>query len=169
MRLHPRILLSIAFFVVVFPLIASPMSAVEAKPAAKQITITITEAQLNRYLPSVRPRAIKNIVADIIDGGIILKMYTRWADLPEYHETYGVLIRDGKVVTEAGVINVPGVGAMGYEFIKQLIPSLVPILDHNAQVLSRYVLRQIAARAGTRYTPVSVTTGDDKIVIIVTR
>jgi hypothetical protein len=58
---------------------------------------------------------------------------------------------------------------LGYEFIKQLIPDLIPILDHNAQVLSRYVLRQVTAKAGTRYSPQSVTTGDDKIVIVVNR
>jgi hypothetical protein len=169
MRLHRRIQLLIAVLVVIIPLITLPATSVEARPAVKQITITITEAQLNKYLPSVRPSTIKKIAADIIEGGIIVKMYTRWTDLPEYHEAYGVLIRDGKVVTEAGVVNIPGVGALGYEVIKQKIPSMIPTLDHNAKIFSRYVLRQVSAKAGSRYTPVSVTTGNDKIVIVVSK
>lgn len=169
MRQRFRFLFIVAVLTFIVSLIAWPAGSVAAHPAARQITITITEAQLNRYLPSVRPSGIKKIVADIIDGGIIVKMYTNQPELPEYHEHYGVLIRDGKISTEAGVVDIPGVGALGYADIKKIAPQLIPILDYNAQVIGRYVLRQVSAKAGTRYTPVSVTTGNDQVVIVVSR
>ena len=169
MRLQLRVLLLLSVIVLSLPLIALPASRAEAQPARKQITITITEAQFNKYLPTVKPVGSKSISADIIDGGIIVKIYTRWADLPEYHEHYGVLIRDGKLVTEAGVFDIPGVGSLGYAEIKQLIPSLVPLLDHNAKVMNRFVLRQVSAKAGSRYQVESVTTGNDKVVIVVSK
>lgn len=96
-------------------------------------------------------------------------MFTKWTDLPEYHEHYGVLIRDGKVVTEAGVFSIPGFGGMGYADIKAAIPELIPVLDQNAKLMNRFVQKQISAKAGTRYTPVSVTTGSDKVVIVVSK
>jgi len=169
MCVSSRAVLVIAALVFTLSLIAIPNTGVEAKPAARQVTITITEAQFNRYLPTVKSRNMTRVVADIIDGGIIVKIYTRFVDLPEYHEHYGVLIRDGQVFTEAGVVDIPGVGALGYADIKQLIPDLIPTLDHNAQVMQRFVLRQIQAKAGRRYKAESVTTGNDKIVIVVTR
>jgi hypothetical protein len=169
MCLRSRVILLFVALVFTLPLIAVPATTVEAAPTVRQITITITELQLNRYLRTVKPRIATSIVADIIDGGIIIKLYTRWTDLPEYHEHYGVLIRDGKVVAEAGVFDIPGVGALGYADIKQLVPVLVPILDHNARVVNRFVVRQITSKAGSRYKAESVTTGNDKIVIVVNR
>jgi hypothetical protein len=169
MSLRSRVLLTIAALLVVLPFIATPTISVEARPAAREITITITEAQFNRYIGIFRTRNTTKVVADIIDGGIIVKIYTRWPDLPEYHEHFGVLIRDGKVLTESGVVDFPGIGGMGYENIKQVVPELIPYLDRDAVVMNRFVLSRIRARAGSRYTPVSVTTGDDKIVIVVSR
>ena len=169
--MHPRIRITllIAVFALFLPLFVSPGAAVQARPAARQITITITEAQFTRYLRTVKTRDMKSIVADIIDGGIIVKIFTRFVDIPEYHENFGILIRDGKVVTEAGVVDIPGIGALGYADIQQVLPELIPLLDHDAALLNKFVLRQIQLRAGSRYTPESVTTGNDKVVIVVTR
>ncbi|CAG0993998.1 hypothetical protein ANRL4_02646 [Anaerolineae bacterium] len=155
--------------VAVLCLAALPAVPAAAVPSAKEITITITEAQFNKYLPTVKAKQEKKLEADIIDGGIIVKVFTRWTDLPEYHEHFGVLIRDGKVVTEAGVFSIPGLGGLGYADIKGTIPELIPVLDHNAKIMNRFVQKQISAKAGTRYTPVSVTTGNDKVVIVVSK
>ncbi len=164
-----RAVLLLAALIFTLSFVAWPITGVAAQPAARQITITITEAQLDRYVHAFKPRDAKDIAVDIIDGGIIVKIYTRLPDIPEYHENFGVLIRDGKIVTEAGVVDIPGLGALGYADIKQLLPDLIPYLDHDAQILGRYVLRQVTSRAGYRYQPESVTTGDDKIVIVVNR
>jgi hypothetical protein len=170
MHLRFRIVVLIAVSAFIFSSLALPTASIEAKPAAaKQITITITEAQFNRFLPSVKPRGSRGIAADIIDGGIIIKILTNWSDLPEFHEHFGVLIRDGKIVTEAGVVDLPGIGAMGYADIEQAIPELIPFLDHDARIMSRFVLRQVSAKAGSRYKPESVVTGGDKVVIVVNK
>lgn len=167
MRPNFRVALLIAALAFLLPLAALPNTSVEAQPAGRQITITITEAQFNKYLPTVKPRSARSIAADIIEGGIIVKVQTIWPDLPTYHEHYGVLIRDGKVVTEAGVIDFPGIGAMGYSDIKRFIPSVIPTLDHNARVMNRFVLSRISAKAGSRYKVESVTTTNDQVVIVV--
>jgi hypothetical protein len=169
MRLQFRFALLIAALALLVVLVPLPNIGVEARPAQKQYTITITEAQFNKYLPTVKPRNSRTVVADIIEGGIIVKIYTTFINLPEYHEHYGVLVRDGKIVTEAGVIDIPGVGALGYANVKQLIPELIPGLDHNARIMNRFVLRQVSAKAGSRYTVDSITTGNDKVVIVVSR
>jgi hypothetical protein len=157
---------ALALLLVVIPL---PTVGVEAAPAQRQYTITITEAQLNKYLPSVKPRISRAIVADIIDGGIIIKISTIFRNLPQYHEHYGVLVRNGRISVEAGVFDIPGVGALGYADVKRLIPQLVPSLDHNARTINRYVLRQVSAKAGSRYKVESITTGNDQVVIVVSR
>jgi hypothetical protein len=169
MRLHFRVLLLIVALTSVMLLIAMPDVGVQAHPAAKEITITITEAQFNRFLPSVKPRGLKSISADIIDGGIIVKLITGQADIAEYHEHYGVLIRDGKIVTEFGVLDILGIGVFGYADIKNIYPELIPTLDRNAKIMDGFVQRQIRAKVGTRYTPQSVTTGNDQVVIVVTK
>lgn len=166
MRLSLRTLL-VGLILLSFAML--PTDEAHARPTARQITITITEAQFNRYLASVRPRSIRKLEADIIDGGIIMKVTTSFRDLPEYHEHYGVLIRDNEVVTEAGVFSIPGYGGIGYADIKQLIPSLVPLLNQNARVINRFVQRQISAKARTCYKPESVTTGGDQVVIVVSK
>jgi hypothetical protein len=167
MRLQSRLLFLVVAIAFSLSLIALPTSNAEAQ--GRQITITITEAQFSKYMNSVRPRNSKSASVDIIDGGVIVKIQTRWTDLPEYHEHYGILIKEGKIVTEFGVIDIPGVGALGYEDLKNLIPELVPFADYNAKILDKYVQRQIRAKAGTRYTPESVTTGNDQVVIVVRR
>lgn len=169
MRPRIRILLLIVALSFLTTLLTVPSVGVQAHPAAKEITITITEAQFNRFLPSVKPRGFKSISADIIDGGIIVKMITGQADIAEYHEHYGVLIRDGKIVTEFGVLDILGIGVFGYADIKNIYPELIPTLDRNAKIVDGFVQRQIRAKAGTRYTPVSVTTGNDQVVIVVTK
>jgi hypothetical protein len=165
--MRSRLILLIVTLVCALSFVVAPGTVTQA--AGKQITITITEAQFNKYLATVRGRDIKKLTADIIDGGIIVKVNTKWSDLPEYHEHYGVLIRDGKIVTEAGVFDIPGVGALGYADVKQIVPDLVPYLDHNAKIMHTFVLRKIAAKAGSRYKVESVTTGNDQVVIVVTR
>jgi hypothetical protein len=166
MRAPFRFLLLFVLFAFSFSILAVP--SVDVK-AAREITITITEAQLAKYLRTVKPRDAKSLDVDIIEGGIVVKIYTKWVDISEYHENFGVLIREGKIVTEFGVMDFPGLGALGYEDIKNLIPEVLPFLDHDASVLSKYVLRQVTAKAGRRYTPVSVVTGSDKIVIVVSK
>jgi hypothetical protein len=171
MRLHFRFrfaLLTTALAVLLV-IVPTPNIAVGAQPAQKQYTITITEAQFNKYLPTVKPRISRAIAADIIDGGIIVKIYTIFTDIREYHEHYGVLVRDGKIVVEAGVFDIPGVGALGYANVKQLIPALIPTLDHNARIMNRFVLRQVSAKAGSRYKVESITTGNDQVVIVVSK
>ena len=169
MRLPFRFSLLVVALTFIVALLAVPNAGVQAHLAAKQITITITEAQFNRFLPLVKPRGFKSISADIIDGGIIVKLITGQADIPEYHEHYGVLIRDGKIVTEFGVLDILGLGAFGYADIKNIYPELIPTLDRNAKIMDSFVQRQIRARVGTRYTPQSVTTGNHQIVIVVTK
>lgn len=169
MRLQNRVRLLLIAAVVLLSLFALPETYAPVDAAGKQITITITEAQFTKYLQSVRSREIKKLEADIIDGGIIVKITTRWIDVPVYHEHYGVLIRDGKLVTECGVVDIPDVGALGYADVQQIVPDLIPVLDHNAKVMDRFVQRQVTAKAGRRYTVESVATGEDKVVIVVNR
>lgn len=169
MRAVGRYAVLCAILAIVVVSVFVPATAVKALPAAKQITITITEAQLNKYLPTVKPRDVTGIEADIIDGGIIIKLTIDDPFLPEYREHYGILNRENKISVEAGVFDIPGLGALGYEDIKQLIPELVPQLDHNAKVLNKYVNKQVSAKAGTRYTIDSITIGNDEVVIVVTK
>ena len=148
----------------------TPVNPAQARVDAKKITITITEAQFTKYLNGVKGRGVTKMDADIVDGGVIVKFISRDNDGMEVWEHFGVLIRDGKIVTEAGVISFPDIGAgMGYEDVKNLIPELIPILDHNASILGRYVTRQVSAKAGTRYTPESTTLAEDKLVIVVNK
>lgn len=169
MRVHLRMLLLIVALSFTTALVSLPTTSAQARPAARTITITITEAQFNRYLPSVKPRGFKSVSAGIIDGGIVVHFITGQADITEYYEHYGVLIRDGKIVTEFGVLDIPGVGTFGYADIKNIYPALIPTLDHNAKIMSTFVLRQVTSKAGTRYTPQSVTTGNHQVVIVVTK
>jgi hypothetical protein len=161
-----RLLLFALVVSLLLPFLISPATSVYAK---KQYTITITEAQIARYLRAAKPWDIKAIDVNIIDGGIIVTMHTRWEDIPEYSEHYGVLVRDGKIVAEAGVVSFPGLGGMGYEEIKKLVPEAVPYLDRSARNLNRLILRSVAAKAGSRYTVDSIVTGNDVVTITVTR
>jgi len=162
---------SILFTLLVALIAALPLFAAPTQvKAAKEVVITITEVEFNQFLAKVRkPATITKAEANFIDGGIILAVSTTSKIIPIYQEHYGVLIRDGKIFTEAGVFVIPGIGGLGYEDVKKLIPALVPILDNNAKVLGKYVLDRVKAKAGTRYTPVSVATSEDKIVIVVTK
>jgi hypothetical protein len=118
MRAVGRYAVLCAILAIVVVSVFVPATAAKALPAAKQITITITEAQLNKYLPTVKPRDVKGIEADIIDGGIIIKLTIDDPFLPEYREHYGILNRENKISVEAGVFDIPGLGALGYEDIK---------------------------------------------------
>ncbi len=157
----------LAGLILALPLFALPGTRVSA---AREVVITITEPEFNKFLLRVRKApTIAKLQADIIDGGIIVTVTSKDPLRLAYEEHYGVLIRDGKVVTEAGKFVIPGYGGLGYEDVQRLIPEYVPILDQNAKILGKYVLDRVKAKAGTRYTPVSATTGNDKIVIVVTR
>jgi hypothetical protein len=169
MRLHVRFALLIAALALLLVVITLPTAGVEAQAAPKQYTIIITEPQLSKYLTSVKPRISRAIAADIIDGGIIIKISTIIRTLPQYHEHYGVLVRNGRISVEAGVFDIPGVGAMGYADVKRRVPQLAPLLDHNARTINRFVLRQVSAKAGSRYKVESITTGNDQVVILVSR
>jgi hypothetical protein len=157
----------LAGLIVVLSLFALPGARVSA---AREVVVTITEREFNQFLSKVRKDPhIAKLQADIIDGGIIMTVTLKTATMPVYQEHYGVLIRDAKVVTEAGKFFIPGYGGLGYEDVRALIPEYIPVLDHNAKTLGKYVLDRIRAKAGTRYTPVSVTTGEDKVVIVVNK
>ncbi len=157
----------LAGLIFALPLFALPSTRVLA---AKEVVITITEPEFNKFLLKMRKNpVITKLEADIIDGGIIVTVTTKDPFMPVHEEHFGVLIRDGKVVTEAGKFVIPGVGGLGYEDVQKLIPDYVPVLDQNAKTLGKYVLDRIKAKAGTRYTPVSVTTGEDKVVIVVNK
>src|SRR5688572_1900839 len=138
MCLRSRLILLIVSLVFTLPLVAVPNTAVEAQPAARKVTITITEVQFNRFIRTLRkPRDTKSLVVDIIDGGFIVKFLPLFPSDPEEHQHFGVLIRDGKVVTEPGVWAVLGIGAWGLDTIRQVEPELGALLDRNAQVVSR--------------------------------
>ena len=163
-------LLMLASIVALTVLSIIPTNVTQARVDAKQITITITEAQFAKYVASVRARGIKKTEVDIVDGGIIVKFITSGAGSLEVWEHFGVLIRDGKLVTEAGVISFPAIGqGLGYADAKNLVPEIVPYLDHDAKIMSKFVLRQVAAKAGSRYTPESATLAGDKLVIVVNK
>jgi len=158
----------LAALLVVSSIVAAPSTVVVAK--GTQVVVTITVEEINAFLVDVaKDDDILKLEARIIDGGIIMTVTTDFKDLPVWEEHYGVLIRDKAVVTEAGKFVIPGIGGLGFEDIQKLIPDLVPFLKNNARVLGRYVLRRIRLKAGSVYTPVSVTTGDGKVVIVVTR
>ena len=74
MRLHYRVLVFVVALTSVALLIAMSGVGVKAHPAAKEITITITEVQFSRYLSSVKPEGVSKLVADIIDGGSIVSL-----------------------------------------------------------------------------------------------
>jgi hypothetical protein len=99
----------------------------------------------------------------------VVNIHTRWTDLPEYAEHFGVLNRDNKIVAEPGVVSFPNGVGIGYEEIQQVFPEEVSILQHNAKFINRYILRMVSAKAGSRYTVESITLGNDKLVIVVNK
>lgn len=162
-----RVLAGVLIALTVTLTFGTPSATVEAKPAARQITITIPEAQLVRFLRSERLIGYK-INGDIIDGGFLIKYEDNTGEL-NFNLAYGILIRDGKIVTEPGVIDFPGIGAMGFQQMLVEFPEFAAGLTRSGVNINRWVLRQVSAKAGTRYVPISITIGADQIVIVVER
>ena len=149
-----------------------PTAPAAALPATKTITIKITEAQFDRYLRKEAVGSIKKVKTDIADPALILNVFTRFSDVPDLVQIdfhFGVFVRDGVLVCESGVINFPGYGAVGYEEIKQIAPDLAKNLDDIGNDLLKFILRQVKAKAGSKYTYESVSLANDVITIIVVK
>jgi hypothetical protein len=164
-----RVLLVIVLLVCVAATIA-PIAPAVAAPAAKTITIKITEAQFDRYLRKEVVGPIRKVKTDIADPALILNVSTRFVDVPELVQVdfhFGVFVRDGVLVCESGIINFPGVGGIGYEEIKQIAPALAKNLDDIGGDLLKFILRSVKAKAGSKYTYESVSLAGDVLTVVV--
>jgi hypothetical protein len=149
-----------------------PTAPAAALPAAKTITIKITEAQFDRYLRKEVVGPIRKVKTDIADPALILNVFTRFADIPELVQVdfhFGVFVRDGVLVCESGIINFPGYGAVGYEEIKQIAPDLAKNLDNIGGDLLKFILRSVKNKAGSKYTYESVSLAGDVLTIVVVK